>query len=61
MRGRMRLLARADRLVRLHDTVLQQFGANHTCAHIGTMLSKAHRGHLDILPATSVLLITLSP
>lgn len=41
--------------------VTQQLGANHTCAHIGAALSRAHRGHLGTQPATPVLLLTLSP
>lgn len=38
--------------------VTQQLSANHTCAHTGITLSRAHRGHLGTLPATPVLLLT---
>lgn len=33
---------------------------NHTCAHIDTILSKAHRGHMGTVSATPVVL-TFSP
>lgn len=42
------------------DTLLQQLGANYTCARMGFTLSRAHRGHLRTLLATPVLL-THSP
>lgn len=41
--------------------VTQQLGANHTCARVDGTLSRARRGHLGTLPATPVLLLTLSP